>query len=143
MGKIVKLILIILLFNSCMVAEIDIRRAFDSDRIIVSEEDSFTFVQRVGRTVRKRTDIEFEGFSGTYTLLSLNSQEGDFIEVAFRTQIKSGQFKLVLIDPDKNIQTIIAMSGSGQRSISLKKGISRIKMIGRESTGIISFEIRE
>ncbi len=142
MGKIIKLSLIILLFNSCMMTELDQRRAFDSDKIIVSEEDSFSYVKRVGRSVSRRTDIEFEGFSGTDTILSIKSHEGDLIGIAYRSQIITGQFKLVLIDPDEKIQSIVVNSGSGNTSILLKEGIYRLKLIGRDSSGIISFEIR-
>lgn len=141
MGKIITLSFIVLLLNSCMVPEIQQRRAFDSEKIIASEDDNYSYAKRVGRTVRNRTDIEFEGFSGTETLFSINSPGGDLIEIVYRSEIKGGQFKVVLIDPDEMIQSIVVMSGSGKSEIQLKKGKTRLKLIGRDSAGLISFEI--
>ena len=135
--------IILLMFNGCAMAVVQQKRAFDSDKIIVRSEDTYTYEKRVGRSVNNKTDIQFEGFSGTDTILTINADSDDNVTIAYYSQIDRGDFKILLIDPDNRVTTIFNQSDSGATSFPIFPGISRLKMVGRESSGIISVQISE
>jgi len=114
------------------------RKAFDSDKYVVKQVDSFTYAERVGRTVNSATDILFRSFSGTDTIVYIMAEAGDELILTYNSIISEGEFRIVLISPINDVSNILIHSEKGEKSFILEEGVSRIKFVGRESSGSVN-----
>ena len=111
---------------------IDQKTLYDNDEAIASEADSYSFRNRTGRSEGNSTDMKFY-LTGMDTIWQLSAEENCSLTVSFDITMKSGQFKVVLISPDNEVETIVEGSATGQKEISIMPGQSRIKIVGKET----------
>lgn len=63
------------------------------------------------------------------TVYDLKTDEDSTIKVHFKSDISSGDFKIVLIDPNDNVTDISEQSASVKKEIELPSNKSRIKIV--------------
>lgn len=89
-------------------------------------------------------------FTGMDTICRIDSKEDTTILIKYNYEIFHGRFKVVLIDANNNIINLIEQSNvfnifkrnkSNEIAVTLKKGESRIKIIGKDANGILDFKV--
>ena len=59
----------------------------------------------------------------------------------FVSDVKSGDFKVVFISPENEVTTILQQDETGLQSVVLKEGISRVKIVGLDSSGELTLTV--
>lgn len=114
---------------------------FNDEKKIVKEGDSHTYKTRLGSIKNNETDIKFTSFTGSETIYKFKADEENNITFNFNSTINNGDFKVVLITPEDEIINIIYGQEEGSETILLKKGISRMKLVGNKANGEINIYI--
>lgn len=108
---------------------------------IVREGDSYTYKSKIGNGRGDEYDIKFTSFSGMETIYMIESDGENDVIVAFEAIVKDGEFKVVLITPDDEIINIVNGTDEGNKTIKIKEGVNRIKLVGKKAKGDISIKI--
>ncbi len=98
--------------------------------------------------VIKETEGKFStqfDFNGTYTLWQFDSVEENLI-FDYELELKKGDLKLVIIDPQNKITTVFEQNGKGKitgsENFKLSKGHYRMKLVSKSnSEGKISLKV--
>lgn len=129
---------IILIFSSCS------KDIYNDDKKIAEQGDSYSYGDKIGsQKSNNDLDLKFSGFSGYDTILILKVSEDSTITLNYDLNIKSGNFKLVKVSPDKHIENILEESATGNKNIELKKGEYRFKIVGKSSKGQIKISFND
>jgi hypothetical protein len=75
------------------------------------------------------------------TVYDLKANDDATIKVDFTADISSGDFKIVLIDPNDNITEILEQSSSVEQEIDIPSGKNRIKIVGYNAKGDIDLKV--
>ena len=110
---------------------------YSDESKIINEADSYSYLIRTGSTKDNISTVGFKTFNGMETIWTIDTEEEGTLTIEYNTVINQGKFKLVLIDSNNNVQTIVEQDGSGTASIELKKGKSRLKIVGVDAQGEI------
>lgn len=108
---------------------------------IVSEADSFSFVKREGVTTDTHIAISYVTFSGMETIWKIEAQDEGILALEFTSIVNRGEFKVVLISPENEVVNILQQNEAGFKSVPLKIGFSRLKIVGLESSGELTLTI--
>lgn len=114
---------------------------FNDESKIVKQADSYTYVKRLGQTIDKESNIKFNSFTGMDTIFNITVDESSDVIINFDSTVDKGDFKVVLISPDDEITNILTGTNQGNETITLKKGKSRVKLIGKKASGEIKINI--
>ena len=89
----------------------------------------------------KSLNREFEGFNGKDTIFVLDAEEKASLTIKLSVTLDKGQFKALLVTNDNDIVILLESDGIYEQSFELEKGISRIIIVGDNSSGLchISF----
>jgi len=132
------LFLIILIGSGCGVSQ-DKKNIYSNNDIITQEADSFSFKTRKDTGNSKdEVNIKYNGFYGADTIWVIESENDEEIILKYNSNVKSGEFKVVLINPKKEIENILVGSQQGDKTIKLTKGKYVIKIVGRNAKGEIN-----
>lgn len=140
MKKYAFLLLMCLLLVGCSSPSKGQKDIYNNERLIASESDSY-YSKKIDDD--KLNSINFEEFTGSYTIWEKEIQESDNINVSFNCKIKKGKYKIVLIKDSKIYENIINNEGNIDKNIeyNLSPGKYRIKVIGLYSSLNIKYEI--
>ena len=72
----------------------------------------------------------FGSFTGSDTIWSRTAREGETLKISGTAEIKSGSWKLVLVDPDDNVTVLLEYGGSLAASY---RELLRINVVNRNS----------
>lgn len=72
--------------------------------------------------------------NGSHTLATVYIKKDTTINMKYKATLQSGNYKIVLIQPDKKVTILAEGTGNTTVSIPLKKGRNCIKMIGKDCT---------
>ncbi|KOA18849.1 hypothetical protein CLHOM_27880 [Clostridium homopropionicum DSM 5847] len=132
------LFLIIVIGSGCGVSQ-DKKNIYSNNDIIAQEADSFSFGTRSDTGNSKdEVNIKYSGFYGADTIWIIEAEENQEIILKYNSNVKSGDFKLVLINPKKEIENILVGTQQGDKTIKLTKGKYVIKIVGRNAKGEIN-----
>ncbi|WP_406242370.1 hypothetical protein ACF3M2_19030 [Tissierella carlieri] len=135
-------ILIVVTISGCDFANDYQKGIFDDDIEIIKTDDSFIYLEKLGKDADNKKIIEFKYFTGMDTIYYITANEDSEITINFESNINKGDFKVVLISPDYEIITILYGNDEVGKTISVKKGESRIKIIGKEASGKVGMNIK-
>jgi len=138
--------LVILTFSATGCQEFEANKAamYDDEAAIVADGDSYFTVRYFQSSTSKYVvNCSFGSFSGTRTLWVINSEEGGTFTVRYDAEITEEDFKLVLIDPDKNVQVIFENSATGEQTFTLSEGKYVIKYVGSYAQGELDVSMRD
>lgn len=113
----------------------------DTDKIIATE-DKFAKEYSVFNPIDNGYSLVVEKFDGRETLWTKTIEENKEIQVEIRLSMSAGTAKIVHIDEDGNITTLIEYTSESSKeenvvkTVSLKEGINRIKIVGYECKDI-------
>ncbi|WP_291651286.1 hypothetical protein [Clostridium sp.] len=113
---------------------------YNDNSKIVSINDNHSYLEKKGINENSSTDITFK-FTGMDTIWQVMSGNDTEITIKYSSNIESGKFKVVLIDPNNNIINILEQTQLGEGKYTIKKGTSRIKIVGSETTGNLEMDI--
>ena len=142
--KILKLLFIVVLLSTiqygCSVSE-EKKTIFDNNDKIVQEGDSFYFLNRVGETNEKYTDIEYSKFYGVQTIWVIQSEKQSEILLNVNSKVKNGGFKVVLVTPEQEGINIVEQNNKGTYKINVPEGKYSIKIVGKNAYGRIRVDL--
>lgn len=122
------------------------KNIYNKDKQIAEEGDTYSYLKRISS--KDSIDInqiylEFDRFYGTDTLWSIDSSENCKVEINYAAEVKKGEFKAVLITPEKEVLNIFEGSDEGTKTMELNEGKYTLKIVGKEAKGKIDVSIEE
>ncbi len=103
--------------------------------------DSYSFQSRIGKTDEKNMDVEYDKFTGVQTIWTINVTQNGEIEIYVDSQVKKGDFKVVLVTPDQEVIKVLESTGDETSTVPLSKGKYSIKIVGKNSKGTIKINL--
>lgn len=113
---------------------------YNDNSKIVSINDNYSYLEKRGINENSNTDITFK-FTGMDTIWQVISNNDTEINIKYSSNIESGKFKVVLIDPYNNVINILEQTELGEGTYDIKKGTSRIKIVGSVTTGNLEMDL--
>lgn len=117
-------------------------RQYDSNAKIAESEDRYAKKNSIYNAIGNSADLTVEKFDGRQTIWSKEYSENQDVEIELTFTLDSGKAKLVHIDDDGNVSTIVeCTSDSGIEqtttyAVSMKDGRNRIKIVGYDCQDI-------
>lgn len=96
---------------------------------ILLHYSSTSFIKRKKYSYQAR-ELQLHG-SDTYIIYDMKTSAT--VEMIYLTELVSGKFKIVLVDPKNQVTNLAEGTGSGTKTISLKQGRNRIKLVGNQA----------
>lgn len=132
--------IIILIASLCMImtgcSNEFARMEYDSIDKISKTDDRYVKESSIFNTIDGGYELTVSKFDGRETLWSDTLKENKNIEIDFCLTLSKGQIKVVHVDDDGNVTTVIECSpktstdGFVTKTISLKSGLNRLKIVG-------------
>lgn len=119
------------------------REMYDNADEIARQGDSYTYKNRsCDRKSEDKMLLTYGSFSGTDTIWVIDSQENGEFTVDYDSTVHSGNLKAVLAYPDtKEVDTVFEGTEQNKKTIKLKKGECRMKLVGKEAGGELTLSI--
>lgn len=114
----------------------------DNERIS-RDGDSYSYMRRSQSSSNNHITIKYGKFSGTDTIWIIESKGDSEITFDYDSQVESGDFKGVLITPEKEVETVLEGTDDGEKTIKLTEGKYRFKFVGSKAKGKIEISIEE
>lgn len=112
------------------------RREYDADEKIAQAGDRYAKQLSVFNPIDGGYSLTASKFDGRETLWTESVEEDQEIEIDVSFQLTNGKAKLVHVDSDGNVTTVIeclpetSTDGSVTKTVSLKSGKNRLKIVG-------------
>lgn len=112
------------------------KREYDSDDKISQQEDRYAKETSIFNPIEGGYSLIVSKFDGRETLWSAVLEENQDMEVDFSFSLSAGQAKIVHIDAEGNVTTVIeclpetSTDGFVTKTIALKSGENRLKIVG-------------
>ncbi len=143
MLKKLKIILISLLFLLVMACSNEFaRQEYNSNEKISLMNDHYAKEFSVFNSTNEEISLTISKFNGRETLWTKKLDKNRDIEINLSFRLSKGQAKIVHIDNDNNVTTIIecvpdtSTDGFVTKTISLKSGQNRLKIVGYDCENI-------
>lgn len=107
---------------------------------IVESYDSFIYFFQDREGEGSEFKMNFKEFSGTDTIMKLECDEKEDLTLTYNTEVNDGELKLVFINSDNEIETIVEGQGSGDYITTLKGGNYRVKAAGKYAKGSVEIK---
>lgn len=118
------------------------KQEYDSAEKIAQEADRYAKAVSVFNTIDGGYSLTVSQFDGRQTLWTDTVEEEQDIEIDFSFFLSKGQAKIVHIDAEGNVTTIIervpenATTEFVTKTVTLKKGKNRLKIVGYDCEDI-------
>ncbi|WXR62756.1 hypothetical protein WG909_05800 [Peptostreptococcaceae bacterium AGR-M142] len=117
---------------------------YDDDKKIANKLNSYNYTNLSNNELKDdRCDYKFGKFSGMDTIFNIECDENDTLHYNYDLDLKEGEFKVVLIDPDDKVIKLVDSTGKNNSDYKTKKGNYRIKFVGRDASAEITFSIKK
>lgn len=136
MKKIISLLVISLCLCMTGCSNEFAEQEYTSDEKISQEMDRYAKVKSLFNTIDGGYILTVSEFDGRETLWSDTLDESQTIEIEISFSISAGQAKLVHVDADGNVTTVIectpetSTDGLVAKTLELKQGRNRLKIVG-------------
>lgn len=121
----------------------DMAAVYDNETQIASQSNSYNKINYKQSETGNTITVVCETFEGMDTLWSYYADGTENFDFAYDLKAESGKAKLVLIRPDKTLETLVEVTGEtqgreaeGAMTLELEEGSNRIKLVGGEDTRI-------
>lgn len=115
---------------------------FEDDARIAEEGDTFSYaIRNAPTTAESQLNLTYTKFSGMETIWTLTAATESLAAFEYTSNVKSGDFKVVLIDPEDRVSVLVNGSMDGSQSFRLSPGEYRVKVVGRKTDGQIKFTL--
>lgn len=135
------LMLLLCTFSGCT---LDTGKAdiYDNNEKIAKDGDSYSYVGRNESGSKNEITVKYGKFSGSDTIWNIESEGQSEITIKYDSKVESGDFKGVLISPEKKVEDILVGTETGERTIKLTEGKYRFKFVGNKAKGKIEISIK-
>jgi len=134
-------LLFVTVLTGCAAGQ-DKQKLFDDDAAIVQDGDSYTFVNRTGSTDSDEALVlAYTGFSGVQTIWTMEASGTSKVDFEFDSMVDAGDFKVVLVTPDKEVVTLLSGTKQGAATQELTPGKYAVKLVGRNAGGQLSLSL--
>lgn len=137
------LFLIVILCTGCSKISSYQRSIYDDNTKIVAKADSYFFKRRTGKTDNNELSIRFEDFTGKQKIWEIEAKENSAFLIDCNTEISNGEFKICLINEEKEVINIAEGNKAEKLTIDIKKGVSFITIVGNEAKGKLDLTLTE
>ncbi len=128
--------------SACGSPKVDMQAIYTDDAKIAAQGDSYTYQNRLGSVdTADQLDLEYQGFSGSDTIWSLEVNADSPLEVTCDSRVSSGDFKAVLVTPEKTVEVICEGTQAGEKTFDLKAGSYALKLVGRQASGEVKIAL--
>lgn len=111
------------------------KEMYNSNQAIAGSGDSYSYGNRSGEVTAESADIEFTKFYGSDTIWTIEAEQDSKVNIEYQQSMKDGEFKIVLITPDGNVQVVAENRAEGETELILPKGKNVVKFVGRGGDG--------
>ena len=138
--KLVLLCLLCLLMTAC--SNQFAKEEYDSDEKIAQNTDHYAKEVSVANSTNGEYSLTVSKFNGRETLWEKTIKENQDIEIDFDLSLSKGQAKIVYIDSENNVTTVIeclpetSTNGLVTKTLPLKSGKNRLKIVGYDCEDI-------
>lgn len=107
----------------------------DTDKI-AAKEDRYAKTKSVANSIDNVYTLEVQKFDGRETICTKNIKKTKDIDIEIKLSLSEGTAKIVLVDEDGEVSTIIECTQDDcvaegiVKTVSLKKGVNRFKIVG-------------
>jgi hypothetical protein len=118
------------------------KREYDSDEKIAQNTDHYAKEVSVANSTNGEYSLTVSKFNGRETLWEKTIKENQDIEIDFDLSLSKGQAKIVYIDSENNVTTVIeclpetSTNGLVTKTLPLKSGKNRLKIVGYDCEDI-------
>lgn len=117
---------------------------YNDEQKISANKDNYTFEDKIeARISSNQIDMTYSGFSGMNTIWVIEVKEYSEIEFNLDSTVSIGEFKVVLINNQREIKNIVEGTEKGDKTIKLEKGKYIVKLVGRKAAGKINLSIHK
>ena len=117
---------------------------YDNEKILIRDSSSYSYWEKDGVADSETANIKFS-FTGNDVIWKMDASKAANVECAYNVNISSGKFKIIEITTDKKIKTLWENTdgnkANGSFTISLNKGTSRIKIVGKKAKGSLTMTL--
>jgi hypothetical protein len=89
----------------------------------------------MGSTLKNEVKVSIDGFYGEDGLWTLNSTKNGQVKLNYNCKMNKGKFKIVLVSADGSVKSLVNNPNNGNVKFTVKRGKSRIAMVGYNSNG--------
>lgn len=114
---------------------------YNNNDKIVQEDNNYTYVTCESTIKNNEIEIKYSDFSGIDTICSLEVKEDTEVTFYYDSTVNNGKFKVVLINPKSEVETILEGTEQSGKTIKLTKGKYRFKNVGVNADGKIRISI--
>lgn len=133
------LLVLLIALSGCSAAGQDKLNIYADDAMIAAEGDSYTFTNRVGGVNEDDTlDLTYSGFTGSNSIWTVEFAESGTLTLQYQSTVKAGDFKVVLVGPEKQVMTLFEGTQAGEKTADLPAGNYTLKLVGREASGSVN-----
>lgn len=108
-----------------------------------SEAGSYSYAKRLGSVGQNEADLSFD-FSGNDVLWEIETDRDCTLSGNYDIVISKGDFKIISVSPMAEITKVWEMEAGdnyGNLDIPLKKGMNRIKIVGKRAQGAMKMRL--
>ena len=140
MVRMLSMILLCLLITACSNAFA--KREYNSDEKISQTADRYAKEVSVGNSTNRQYSLTVGKFNGRETLWEETLEENQDVEIDISFSLSNGRGKIVHIDKDDNVTTVIectpdtSTDGFVTKTLSLTSGQNRLKLVGYDCENI-------
>ena len=117
-------------------------RFYDNEKGIAGETNSYNLTNYSGSQDDNTVSGSAEKMEGMDTIWNYTASDDTEVILSWKLSVSSGKAKLVLIDPDGNLSTLVECEASsdgeqeGSGTFEIKQGENRVKLVGAEETAL-------
>ena len=131
-----------MLITGCSFAVNPGERFYDNEEGIAGETNSYNLTNYSGSQDDNTVSGSAEKMEGMDTIWNYTASDDTEVILSWKLSVSSGKAKLVLIDPDGNLSTLVECEASsdgeqeGSGTFEIKQGENRVKLVGAEETAL-------
>lgn len=114
---------------------------YNNNDKIVQEDNNYNYITFGNTGKNNEIEIQYSGFSGIDTICFLESKEDTEITFNYDSTVDNGKFKVVLINPKNEVESILEGTEKNSKTIKLSKGKYSFRNVGANSDGKIRISI--
>ncbi|HHX69936.1 MAG: hypothetical protein WAO56_12725 [Miniphocaeibacter sp.] len=138
-----KIVLLILLLCFSLVGCKFQEEIYDNNEKIAKNVDSTLYFKNLTNKKNNVYEAEFEKFTGLDTIFTIKSDGDNTIKIKSNINVNNDDFKVVLVNSNKEVITLTEGNFEGEVELPLKSGRNKVKIVSKGSKGEISLEVEE
>lgn len=117
-------------------------RVYNNEKALAADYSSYNLINFSSSQSGNTVSGSAEKLEGMDTIWKYDADELTEVNISFSLTVTSGKAKLVYVDPDGTVSTLLECStgeNAGQsesETLKVKEGENRIRLVGAEGTGL-------